>query len=221
MDNSIPSFEQLNKFAVNRGGEYEGIRQTLYDFQTYAQAGQTSLNFFQVPQGQGGKTIADTNMETAGTLPAPKHFLVQSIELFFFPAEDIVTISNAAATDAVLTNNSNDVQKFIEGGSLDFFIGSKSYLQEAPLGRFPPKTKLDVEHSVALQMKQATAADEAGQVSSDYSVAAGRPYFIAPNVLLTPTQNFNVKINWPTAVAISADARVGCVMDGVLYRLSQ
>jgi len=218
---NIPSYNDLNQYAVNRGGEYEGIRQTLYDFQAYAQAGATTQTFFQVPVGQGGKTLADTNMETAGTLPAPKHFLVQSIEIYFFPADDIVTISNTAATDAVVSNYANDVQKVAEGGSLDFFIGSKSYLQEAPLMRFPPKTSLKTELAASLQMKQAVAADEAGQITMDYAVADGRPYFIDPWILLTPTQNFNVKLSWPTAVAVSDVGRIGIVLDGILYRLSQ
>ncbi len=218
---NIPSFESLNQFAVNRGGEYEGIRQTLFDFQTYAAAGQTSLNFFQVPQGQSSKTIADTNMELAGTLPAPKHFLVQSIEIYFLPPDSPVTISNTAATDVIVSNHANDVWAFAEGGSLDFFIGSKSYLEEAPLMRFPPKTRLDTEFGVGFQMKQTAAADEAGQITMDYATMAGRPYFIDPFVLLTPTQNFNVKLSWPAAVAVSANARVGVVLDGILYRLSQ
>jgi len=217
----IPSFNDLNSYAVNRGGEYEGVRQTLYDFQTYDAAGQTNLTFFQVPVGQNGKTLADTNMETAGTLPAPKHFLVQSIELYFFPAGDNVTVNNFADTDAVVSNNSNDVQAVGEGGSLDFFIGSKSYLQEAPLMRFPPKCRMENDFSSTLQMKQATAADLVAQTLMDYAAFSGRPYFIDPWILLTPTQNFNVKLTWPSAVPISGDGRIGVVLDGVLYRLSQ
>ena len=219
---NIPDFNQLQTFQVNRPGEYEGTRQTLYDFQAYPAAGTTSLNFFQVPQGQSGKTIADTNMETAGTLPAPKHFLVQSIELFFQPADDPVTVNNASDDeDAVVPNYTNDLLKFANGGALDFFIGSKSYLQEAPLGRFPPKTKLRNAFAASLQSRQAVNADSHNQVTMDYSAMDGRPYFINPNILLTPTQNFNVKLEWPTAVAVSGNARVGVVLDGILYRLSQ
>lgn len=217
---NIPSFGSLDVYSVNRAGEYEGVRQSLYDFQTYAQAGQTSLTFFQIPQGQGGKTIHDTNMEVAGSLPAPKHFLVQSIEIYLFPNDAPVTISNAAANVSVVSNFTNDIFAVAESGALDFFVGSKSYLQEAPLGRFPPKTKLRTEFAAALQVDTASA-ENAAQITMDYASFDGRPYFINPWVLLTPTQNFNLKLTWPTAVALSADARIGLVLDGILYRLSQ
>ena len=68
----IPNLAELQAYAVNRKGQYEGIRQSLFDFQVYGAAGQTSLAFFQVPIGQGGKTIDDTNMEIQGALPQPK-----------------------------------------------------------------------------------------------------------------------------------------------------
>ena len=88
---NVPSFESIGNYAINRSGEYEATRQTLYDFQTYAAAGATSFTFFQTPTGQSGKTLADTNIETAGTLPAPKHLLVQSIEIYLFPNDNPVT----------------------------------------------------------------------------------------------------------------------------------
>jgi hypothetical protein len=216
------SFADAEKYKVNRSQEYEVTRQSLYDFQTYAAAGQTSLTFFQVPIGQGGKTIADTNLELAGQLPAPKYFLVESIELYLHPADAPVTIANSAASpDSVVTNYANDVNAVGQSGSLDFFIGSKSYLQEAPLERFPPKTRLYAEFAFA---KNATSAgaETSNQLAGDYAAFAGRPYFLDPyKVLLAPTQNFNVTLTWPAAVAVSADARIGVVMDGVLYRLSQ
>lgn len=216
------SFQDAERFKVNRSQEYEVTRQSLYDFQTYASAGQTSLTFFQVPIGQSGKTIADTNLELAGQLPAPKYFVVESIEIYLFPADAPVSVVNGTAVSATITNYANDVDAVAQSGSLDFFIGSKSYLQEAPLGRFPPKARLHTEFGYALQTKQAIAADDGAQVSGDYAAMAGRPYFLDPyKILLAPTQNFNVKLIWPAAVSISGDARIGVVMDGVLFRLSQ
>lgn len=216
----ITSFSDLQRYQVNRSQEFEVTRQTLYDFQTYANAGQTSLTFFQVPIGQSGKTIADTNLELAGQLPAPKHFVVESIELHFFPGVSPVEV-DTALTDVEFANDVYAVQK---SGSLDFFIGSKSYLQEAPIGRFPPKTRLETNFGFGLQTKQATAADAVNQVSGNYAAMAGRPYFLAPyNIALMPTQNFNVKLTWPTAVALPSgvDGRIGIVLDGALVRLSQ
>ncbi len=216
---TIPNLAELQSYAVNRKGQYEGIRQTLYDYQTYAAAGQTSLSFFQVPVGQGGKTVADTNIEVAGSLPQPKHFLVESIEIRFWPGVDPVTVVTTIAESEF----TNDVYTFSKSGSLNFFIGSKTYLEEAPVGRFPPKTKLEATFAVALEFKQAAAANAEEQVTMDLSYMCGRPYFINPATLLIPTQNFKVSLNWPVAVALPSgqDARIGVVLDGILYRQSQ
>lgn len=219
MNNKLPNLNDLQKFDVNRRGEYEGIRQSFYDYQTYANAGQTSLNFFQVPDGQSSKTLADTNMTSAGQLPQPQHFLVESVELYFFPGVLPTTLAAALAE----TEFANDVYTVAKSGSLDFFIGSKSYLQEAPIGRFPPKTKLEVEAAHSIQRLQASAANAEDQVSTDYAAMIGRPYFLDPPILLVPNQNFSVKLTWPAVVALPSgvDGRIGIVLDGILYRQSQ
>jgi hypothetical protein len=219
----IPNLAELQAYAVNRKGQYEGIRQSLFDFQVYAAGGQTSLIFFQVPQGQGGKTIDDTNMEIQGSLPQPKHHLTESIELRFFPGVLPVTLSTGGAGAIVASNFTNDVYTFAKSGSLQFFIGSKAYLQESPLGRFPPKTKLESEFAVSIAQNQLAAADLENEITMDISYMCGRPYFINPATLLIPVQNFNVTTSWATAVPLPSDtdARIGCVNDGVLYRQSQ
>ncbi len=218
------SFNDAEKYRVNRSQEYEVTRQSLYDATTYAAAGQTSLTFFQLPIGQSGKTIADTNMELAGQLPAPKYFLVESIEILFFPGDDPVSVDNSAASpDAIATNFANDVYAVEQSGSLNFFIGSKTYLEEAPLGRFPPKTRLETEFAFAKNSTTAQA-ESSNQISADYAAFCGRPYFLDPYmILLAPTQNFNVTLTWPVAVALpsTVDARIQVTLDGVLYRLSQ
>lgn len=211
---AIPSLEDLQKYNVNRPGAVEAIRQTLYDFQVYAAAGQTQLNFFQVPLGQGGKTQADTNMETAGSLPAPKQFLVQSIEVYFFPGV-LLSILQADAPAVYL----NDVQAVFKGGWLDFFIGSKSYLTEAPIGRFPQKSHIGVFAAPSSQTTPAATL----QTMVAYADFTGRPYYIDPPILLVPTQNFRISLNWPAVVALPSTAagRIGIVVDGILYRNSQ
>lgn len=212
---NIPNLAELQSYAVNRKGQYEGVRQTLYDYQTYAAAGQTSLSFFQVPVGQGGKTAADTNIEVAGTLPQPKHFLVESIEVKFYPGVLPVTFEGTTAAESEFTN---DVYTFSKSGYLNYFIGSKTYLEEAPMDRFPPKTK--IEGSFATSQAGEVAVS---QIQMDLSYVCGRPYFVNPATLLIPTQNFRVNLLWPAVVALpsSADARVGVILDGILYRQSQ
>lgn len=216
---SIKTLQEVQKYRVNRTGEYEATRQSLYDFQTYSASGQTSLSFFQVPIGQSSKTIADTNMTNAGVLPTPKSFLIQSIEILFFPG----VLPGTTVTTVAETEFTNDVYTVGKSGSLDLFIGSKSYLTEAPLGRFPAKSRLHTDAAYAINTHQATAADAEYQVSLDYACFAGRPYFLDPEILLQPNQNFSVSLNWPSVVALPSGqaGRIGVVLDGILYRESQ
>ena len=201
------------QYSVNRANK-ETIRSSLYDFQTYANAGQIQLTFFAVQKGQGGKTLADTNMEAAGALPSPKQFLVETIELYFFSGVPIDTVATTATNTA---KQADDLYQFAKGGYLDFFIGSKSYLTEAPLGRFPASTGLKLETSLAGTFAAPNMA------KSEYATTTGLIYRVQPEILLEPTQNFNVTLNWPLAVALPSgvDGRVGVVMRGMLYRNSQ
>lgn len=208
----IPTLDELQKYSVNRAGQLEGIRSSLYDFQTYMLAGQTELNFFQVPVGQSSKTLADTNMQIAGSLPNPQNFLVTNIQVYFYPAGDISKFGAETAAE-----NVNDVWDVMKSGYLEFFIGSKNYVQEGPIGRFPPRTGLILSSSVA----DATTAAANLQTQNAYANFGGAPYDLTPPILLTPTQNFRVSLKWPTVVPISANARIGVVMEGILYRLSQ
>lgn len=211
---AIQSAADLAKYRVNRPGQLEVFRQSLYDWQTYAQAGQTNLTFFQVPVGQSSKTRADTNMTLAGQLPAGQQFLVQSIEVYFFPG---TVLPGTGPVANVIDSFVNDVWAVYKGGWLEFGVGSKLYLIEAPIGRFPPKTRLDGWASE----NGNTTAGAALYTRTSYATPAGRPYPIDPYILLESTQNFSVALNWPTAVAVTNAGRIGCVLDGLLIRNSQ
>ena len=210
---SAPRMQELSKYAVNRPGMEEGIFQPLYDYQTYALAGTTSeYQFFQVPQGQGGKTLADTNMDSAGQLPAPKRALVTQVQVVVFPGQD-VNASGAIATNML---NWDDVYTLGKAGYLKFFIGSKDYLIDAPLMAFPPSFRL--AGGAAVADATTAAADLHSQL--DYATFAGMPYNITP-VLLESNQNFRVTLHFPTTTAINANARIGIRLIAWQYRLSQ
>lgn len=211
---TLPTLAELEQYNVNRPGDLEGVKASLYDFQAYPAIGATQLTFFQVPIGQSGKTKFDTNMEIAGSLPAPKRFLIQSIEIYYYPGS---TVDTFAAAAAALPSQADDVYSFIQHGWIDVFIGSKSYLTESPLGRLPPSTGMKLHSAVA--SNSATV----GEVKSEYAVAGGAQYLMQPPILLVPTQNFNVTLNWPALVPTPSTiaARVGVVMKGILYRNSQ
>ena len=173
-----------------------------------------------MPVGQGGKTLSDTNMSLAGQLPANQEFLVQSIEVMFWPSVPVVAAANPSAFGAqAVAAGVNDVAIVARTGNLTFTIGSKPYLQEAPLGRFPPKTHLQI--NAALSDVSTAAGNLQSRIAYAYSV--GRPYLITPvDLNLVSTQNFQVTLNWPEGVqAITNPGRIGIILDGLLYRRSQ
>jgi hypothetical protein len=215
---NVPSRAQLARYQVKREG-YEAIRQTLYDYQALAATAVTQLTFFALPVGQGGKTLSDTNMTLAGQLPSGLEFLVQSIEVHF-EANRTGTAANlpsAIGADAVM-NRINDAFTFYSSGNLTFAVLQKDYLQEAPMGRFPPKTRMMIEGAVSNAGEVADATQRLGTAN-----AVGRPYLLSPaDVLLNSSMNFSVTLSWPEGARTYTDiARVGVVLDGILYRKSQ
>ncbi|MDE2020669.1 MAG: hypothetical protein KGJ13_10070, partial [Patescibacteria group bacterium] len=132
----IPTRSQLDQYNVNRQG-WEGITNSLYDSAAYAAAGTPQLSFFNLPLGQGvgvgggAKTLSDTNMTLAGQMPANQEFLVQSIEVIFYPSVPNVAAAMPAAYGAgAVATSVNDSWLFHRSGNLTFTIGAKSYLQE-------------------------------------------------------------------------------------------
>jgi hypothetical protein len=236
MASNVPSLADLQKFSVNRNGAPEVVRQTLYDFQLYPTAGNPQLSFFQNPVGQGvtsangatagaAKSKADTNMTLSGQLPNPQAFLVESIEVIFQPGSvstaNTFTPYNPAQFNsvetAILLDAANDVVSVLSCGFLDFFIGSKSYLTEAPLFSFPCKTGISVESAFA------TNSATTGAMFSVNARSVGRPYYIDPMISLMATQNFNITLNWPASIATPSgfNGRIGIKLDGMVYRNSQ
>lgn len=211
----VPDFEQLSAYDVNVVGKYEVNRQCLYDTVTYGGvAGQTSLTLFSLPIGQGGKSIQDTNMTTAGSMPSPINFLIESVELIFIPGSNAFNEGATAGTPYY-----DDVLSFKNNGALRLTIGDKSQLIEAPLGVFPPKASLDVNSAVSNNVTPAAGTKSVFA----FADMVGRPYLLDVPLLLRPTQNFDVKLEWKTPIAMPSgqNARIICKLDGLRYRLAQ
>ncbi len=230
-----PNLNQLRGYDVNRAGQIEAVRQSLYDYQVYATAGATALTFFSTPIGQGlsaapgnagnVKTIADTNMQLAGQLPAGQNFCIETVEVHFEPgavstANTFTMVSPiafaAAASAATVFAAVSDVAAIYRSGTLILSVGSKNYLQESPLGRFPPQAHLSVQGAVA------STSATVGQTAVTLARMEGRPYHIIP-IRLVNGQNFACSLTWPVAVATPSafNGRIGVVFDGYLYRNSQ
>lgn len=226
---NVPSYSGLDKYDVNRPG-WEAIRNALYDSATYAAAGQLSLQFFQVPLGAGTtsepisagvKTLGDTNMLAAGALPNNIEFLAESVEVDFQPTVPSASGGNPSSEGAgvaLIPPLINDVYIFRRSGWLIFHIGSKDYLQEAPLSKFPTKAHFHLEGALS----DATTAAANSKTAFQWATVTGRPYHLAPlSLRLESTQNFNINLNWGSLQVIINPARVFVRIDGVYYRRSQ
>jgi hypothetical protein len=230
----MPTAADFNARRVTNPGQSEIIRQRLYDYQLYANAGTTQLSFFQQPVGSGltsaigstvgaVKTLWDTNMTLGGTLPSGQAYMVESIEVVFFPGS--VTTANTYTPIGMSTFNAtaaasvagalNDVNTFYQSGMLEFNILSKNYLRETPTLAFPPKANFALDAAVA------NNSTTTAEVALAQARAAGRPYYIDPSISLQPAVNFEVVIKWPAAVALTFNARVGVILDGYFMRASQ
>lgn len=209
----IRSMRDLNRYDVTVPGKAEKLLAELYDYQTYANAGQTSLKFFQLPVGQSGKTLADTNMDTAGALPKGKEFIVTHVMVDLLPGVTPGTFGAADAGDFV-----NDIYTVAKSGYLSMNVGSKNYVTQAPIGKFPTDDKLHV--SAALADTTTAGADRHSMIQ--YARMAGPVYKVNP-IRLTANMNFDVSLVWPAAVALPSgvDARIGIRLGGILLRSVQ
>lgn len=211
-----PSLAQLEQYNVNVEGQPEVIYQPIYDFQVYPTAGFASRAFFQVPEGQQGKTFDDTNMELTAALPVPINMAVTDVQVWFFPAGP----PGIAPATAVIGRNWNDVDAVLQAGNLQLEIGSKEYLVDAPLIKFPPQARIAGTAALsAATTVTATTIDN--QV--DYATGAGRIYDIVPLRLISQ-QNFVVRLRFEggaVATPSGVNGRIGVALGGYRYRLAQ
>lgn len=211
-----PMTQELARYGVNVQNVSQVIWQPLYDYQVYPSAGQQQFTFFQAPLGQGGRTYEDTNMESAGQLPNPKRMLVTGIEIGFISGA--VTTSLAPTARPTATQIS-DLYAVADRGHLQFFVGSKSLLDEAGLVNFPRGVRAYNEPALA----DSTTAAAEGLSVIDYATFVGRPYRITP-VELIANQNFRITVNFPNglvAMPSGEDGRICCRLLGYQYRLAQ
>lgn len=216
-----PSLDSLQRYNPNLPNSVEGIWQPFYDFQTYAAAGQTELLFFQVPQGQSSKTRGDTNMTNAGMFPSPTAFFVTGIMVPFFPGNDPSVASISA--QRALANWEDAIRVAEQSSYLEFSIGSKIYLTDAPLGKFPPNFTVGGVAAVTMAIMPTTAgltAPVLPQTDVNFARAQGRYYEITP-FLIPATQNFQVALRWPVAITVTVAGRIGVILDGFWFRNSQ
>jgi hypothetical protein len=192
----------------------------LYDSALYATAGQNQIVLFTSPAGQGtttapsatgSKTLADTNMTSAGQLTKGNEFFMIGQELMLFPGQ--------SPEIAVGTINGfvNDTYTVGKSGFLTLQIGSnRNYIQDGPLMIFPPAVRLAVAGAIG----GTTTASLTSILNMEYASWTGEPYAITP-VYIEATQGFQEVIQWPAAVTINATARLFSRLRGYLIRNAQ
>jgi len=226
--NGIPVINNLQnaqQYSVNIDS-YETITQSLYDSATYPTTGVNQLTYFQNPIGAGtgvisaaAKTPEDTNMQGSGAMPNMQAYVVTSVELDVQPDITFTAAQQPAVFGAQAVSASvNDVWKVRATGYLNFVIGSKSYLLEGPLMKFPASNDLEINAAYS----DSTTAGASQSQRAAYAKAIGPAYVLSPNnLLLIPMQNFAVTLNWATLETVTSTMRIFCRLMGQLLRASQ
>lgn len=214
----------LAQHRVTVPGVNDEIYAPLYDFANYVAAGQTSLNFFSLPIGQGvttapgaagTKTEADTNLTNGNILPRDNSFYCTGIEVVLFPG---VSPGAGGVADATAGQFVNDVYAIGKSGFLKLRIGGRDYIVDGPLMVFPSTQGLGVAAAVATNL----TAGAATFAQINYARFVGQAYTMVPLWIL-PNQNFSVQMIWPAAVATPSTqiARIGVRLRGRFTRSAQ
>lgn len=228
LPHNVKSAADFDDYRVTQD-DWEGIRNALYDTVVYPAAGTNQLTCFAIKQGDGttwsgggSKTFSDTNMQLGGQLPADQRFLMESIEVGFWPCQP--TVANFFPADfgtAVTATWINDQWVFRQSGNLELKIASKSYLNEAPMAVFPSKTVFEITGALSDSSTPITHAWSAAL----YANQKGRPYIMHPYAIgLDWGEAFQVQLNWPEgkqAMPSNNPAIVRLRLDGILQRRAQ
>jgi hypothetical protein len=199
----MPKVKQRNPLV---GNMLEVINQPYFDSVSFAAgAAMAKSIMFQTPQGQAGKTPAQTNMILPGQLPQPQKLVVRAITIYI--ANNTVPV---------------DLQNLALNCSITFYVGKKPYL-EAPL-IFLPAGKGFIQYSAA-QLGVATGS------TVSYSTSNGVPdprstFTLSQPVTIEAGESFGFTINPETAFNFAAAGTtlpgVGTTLvvalDGDLYR---
>lgn len=228
----VPSIQDAARFGDPLVAGFDVVEGSLFDYQVYPTAGATQFNFFSQGIGQGlssspgfagnTKTAQDTNLQLNGQLPAGYNFLVQALEVDFEPGSvstantftPLAPQSFTVAAAATVQNGVQDVNALRVAGGLIMTVSSKEFVNDAPLGLFPPMNRLDL--SAAVASNSATV----GEIMVAHARFAGRAYSLSIPRLIGSNQSFGVKMVFPAAVATPSgfNGRIGVRLRGLLYR---
>ncbi len=224
MGRPILTQADLQAHRAQLGNQQDVIYAPLFDSVAYPSAGSLQLTFFTSPIGQGTttapgatgtKTLADTNLYSAGQLTKGNEFYMTGQEFVLFPGDTIQAPGLAPVTG---TNSfANDTYVIGKAGVVTLQVGSnRQYIQDGPLQMFPPATRLAIASALAMT----TTAGTQSLTEVTYAVWTGEPYSITP-IYIEANQGFQEFVQFPALVTATATARLFSRMRGYLVRNAQ
>jgi hypothetical protein len=232
----MPTASDFERYRVTNPDYSNVFEQPLFDYNIYPGAGTQRLPFFQTQVGAGitsaigataatPKTDFDTNMQLAGQLSSGIEFMINCIEVQFYPGSvstantytiQTVTFFNAVAA-ATVGANMNDANTFYQSGKLTLTVLSQVWYTGTPLINFVPTRSFDL--SAAVASNSATTSE----VGAGLLRPGGLPTTLTPPIALQPSCSFDVTLSWPGLVALPSgfNARVGVILTGYQRRAGQ
>lgn len=171
------------------GGRRQDVG-AIYDTQTYAAAGQTSLNFFRQSYSDAGKNKDQTNMKRGGQMPSNEAILVRGIALRFMPGVDNLKLDGDSSYV-------KDIVAVMKSGRVHIKTNGVDVVEDGPLALFPNETRLNLTFGIEDNRAAAAGQFAVGQ----HGDVVGRLYMPEP-FLLDKNQAFDAAILWDTAVAL-------------------
>jgi hypothetical protein len=195
---------ELNALSTpGAGGENEAIQWTWYDTQTYTDNSTTQLRFFTTQSSD--RSI--TNLDIAGQLP------------YFFELHFITLDVVPTAATAFVTTAAGGVGGILDDLGMILVSGRGRYtmsINSKPYGPFP------------LQQLHGTGGPNGGgwgtftaEESLQFgvnSVPDGSFLQFNGSKIIRPNQPFNVVVDWPAALNLTADYRLRMGLHGVSYQ---
>jgi len=195
------TYQQAMQVIVSKAKET--LSQPLYDSNDIAAATIGDTLYFNA-NTIGTVGLLRTNMELQGQLSQPRQFIAQQLAVVPWPTQAVAAASILTTLDASL---------IVAQSTITFVISDKFYLR-GPSNLFPGGLGVDGYAAAG-----AGAAIEAAH--SGVAHPSGR-FQLKPGQLIKPTENFNIRLTIPVALAgLTKTTRVYVVLFGLQLRAVQ
>jgi hypothetical protein len=218
-----PGYLQAHRVGIP--GQKDVIWNPIYDSNIYPSSGVTaqSLAFFTQQQGAGtsyspgsymygsGKTNFDTNIQAPNAFTLGQEFYCIGSETDLFPGLTTTATTSSSfsyypgtsVTTTAAIQFLNDIWILASIGFKSLRIGTdRYYIQDGPLMKFPPKSRLYLSAALALATGSTSVVVGQGAV---YAERAGSPYIIVP-IYFQTNQLFTLTLSFAGAIALYSSA---------------